>query len=348
MEQDKKDVDPNRLLEVNDLEISFNTYAGEVKAVRGINFYTNKGEILGIVGESGCGKSVTSSAIMRILPEPPAVYKNGSIKLNGTDLLQLTEKQMQSVRGKDVSMIFQDSMSSLNPTMKVGKQIVEAIVNHQDVTRQKAKEIAVEMITAVGISNPEKRFNQYPHEFSGGMRQRAMIAMALACNPKLLIADEPTTALDVTIQAQILSIMKKLIKERETSIILITHDLAVIAETCERVVVMYAGQIIEHASVNKIFKNTLHPYTSGLLSSVPSMKMDASKELNPIVGTPPDLVAPPEGCGFYPRCSKALKICECHEPPIVYIDEDDNSEHFVKCWLYHQEYLKRKGGSSNE
>lgn len=335
------------LLQVKDLEISFNTYAGEVKAVRGINFHVNKGELLGIVGESGCGKSVTSSSILRILPTPPAVYKKGEIVFEGTNLLDLTEKEMQKVRGKDISMIFQDSMSSLNPTMKIGKQIVEAIRYHNDISFEDAKVQAIEMIKNVGISNPEKRFNQYPHEFSGGMRQRAMIAMALCCNPKLLIADEPTTALDVTIQAQILALMKSLVKDANASVILITHDLAVIAETCNRVVVMYAGRIIESANVEYIFNNTLHPYTEGLLSSVPSMTMDQNKELTPIVGSPPDLIAPPKGCGFYPRCTKALKICDEHEPPVSSITEKDGSEHLCKCWLYSDEYLA-VGGGNNE
>ncbi len=331
------------LLDIKNLEISFNTYAGEVKAVRGINFHVDKGELLGIVGESGCGKSVTSSSILRILPTPPAVYKNGEINFEGTDILQLTEKEMQGIRGKDISMVFQDSMSSLNPTMKIGKQIIEAIRYHNNVSVNEAKKVAIDMLTAVGISNPEKRFDQFPHEFSGGMRQRAMIAMALCCNPKLLIADEPTTALDVTIQGQILTIMKKLVKERNTSVILITHDLAVIAETCDRVVVMYAGQIIESANVKYIFDNPMHPYTVGLLDSVPSMKMEKTKELTPIVGSPPDLVAPPKGCGFYPRCDKALKVCAENEPELMEFNDEDGSKHTCKCWLYSEQYLNRGG-----
>ncbi len=335
----------NKLLEIKDLKISFNTYAGEIQAVRGINFHVDKGELLGIVGESGCGKSVTSSSILRILPTPPSEYKSGSILFEGTDLLKLSEKEMQKIRGKDISMVFQDSMSSLNPTMKVGKQIVEAIRYHNNIGFAEAKKIAIDMIKQVGISNPEKRFEQYPHEFSGGMRQRAMIAMALVCNPKLLIADEPTTALDVTIQEQILTLMRGLVRELNTSVILITHDLAVIAETCDRVVVMYAGQIIESASVQNIFKNPMHPYTEGLLSSVPSMTMEKSKELHPIVGMPPDLVAPPKGCGFYPRCEKALKVCKDNEPYITKSIEEDGTEHICKCWLYSKEYLE-KGGNN--
>ncbi len=332
-----------KLLEIKYLEISFNTYAGEVKAVRGINFHVDKGELLGIVGESGCGKSVTSSSILRILPTPPAEYKNGEINFDGTDLLKLTEKDMQKIRGKDISMVFQDSMSSLNPTMKIGKQIVEAIRYHSDITYEEAKKQAIEMLGLVGISNPDKRYDQYPHEFSGGMRQRAMIAMALCCNPKLLIADEPTTALDVTIQGQILTLMKGLVKKSNTSVILITHDLAVIAETCDRVVVMYAGQIIESAEVKDIFDNTMHPYTVGLLESVPSMKMERTKELTPIVGSPPDLVAPPKGCGFYPRCAKALKVCEENEPELYEFTKENGSVHSCKCWLYSEQYLSRGG-----
>lgn len=338
-----------RILDVKNLAISFNTYAGEVKAVRGIDFHVNEGEILGIVGESGCGKSVTSSSIMRILPEPPAEYKSGTVTLDGVVLTDLSEKEMESVRGNDISMIFQDSMSSLNPTMKVGKQIAEAILkHHKDMKREEANKIALDMLIAVGISTPKKRFNQFPHEFSGGMRQRAMIAMALTCDPKLLIADEPTTALDVTIQAQILAIMKKLANDNNTSIILITHDLAVVAETCDRVVVMYAGQIIESATIRNIFSNIKHPYTIGLLDSVPSMKMERDKELHPIVGSPPDLIAPPCGCGFYARCNKALEICKENVPPNIVSIEADGSEHMVKCWLHHEEYLKRNGGVSNE
>ncbi len=336
-------LEEDRLLEIKGLKVSFETYAGEVQAVRGIDFHVNKGELLGIVGESGCGKSVTSSSILRILPTPPAVYKEGSILFEGTDILKLKEKEMQKIRGKDISMVFQDSMSSLNPTMKVGKQIVEAIRYHNKMSYSKAKKKAIEIIKHVGISNPEKRYSQYPHEFSGGMRQRVMIAMALVCEPKLLIADEPTTALDVTIQEQILTLMKGLVIELNTSVILITHDLAVIAETCDRVVVMYAGQIIESATVQNIFKNPMHPYTEGLLSSVPSLKMEKSKELHPVVGTPPDLVAPPKGCGFYPRCEKALKVCEENEPYVTKIKEEDGSEHICKCWLYSKEYLEKGG-----
>lgn len=327
-----------KVLEVKNLSINFKTYGGEVNAVRGVSFDVNKGEILGIVGESGCGKSVTSSAIMRILPIPPTIYKAGSILFNGVDLLKMSEKDMQKVRGKDISMIFQDSMSSLNPTLKVGYQIMEGILKHQKISKSEAKKKTLEMFTLVGISNPEKRIKQYPHEFSGGMRQRVMIAMALACEPSLLIADEPTTALDVTIQAQILKLMKDIVKKRDTSVILITHDLAVIAETCKRVVVIYAGKVIEVADIKYIFNNPLHPYTRGLLSSVPSMSMDRDAVLVTIQGSPPDLFNPPKGCSFFSRCKHAMEICRDYQPEDILFDEEDGSSHYVSCWLNHPKY----------
>ncbi len=317
------------LLEVKDLEIAFKTYAGEIKAVRGVSFHLNKGEVLGIVGESGCGKSVTSSAIMRIVPEPTGLYKGGEVFFEGRDLLKLTEKEMCGVRGKDISMVFQDSMSSLNPTMKVGKQIAESLRIHQGLSKKEAKAVAIKMLERVGISNPEKRVNQYPHEFSGGMRQRAMIAIALACKPKLLIADEPTTALDVTIQAQIIKLMNELRKELDTSIILITHDLGVVAEMCQRIVVMYAGQIIEEGSAEEIFKKPNHPYTKALLESVPRMEMSRERVLEPVQGTPPDLFEPPNGCGFYPRCKEAMKGCKNNCPELIEIGENHKSACFL-------------------
>lgn len=328
----------DRLLEVKDLYISFKTYAGEVKAVRGVNFEVKKGEVIGLVGESGCGKSVTSSAIMRILPTPPALYKGGSILFEGEDLLQKKEKEMRRIRGKDIGMIFQDPMTSLNPTMKVGAQITEGLIKHQGLSRSEAKKRAIEMLELVGVSNPEKRAEQYPHEFSGGMRQRAMIAIALACRPKLLIADEPTTALDVTIQAQILELMKELRQKFETSIILITHDLGVVAEMCDRVVVMYAGQVIETGSVDTIFYNTKHPYTKGLLNSVPHLNMRRDEALRPINGTPPDLFNPPAGCPFYARCSRSMKVCKDHNPALEEMSAtnyDHEIGHFAACWLNH-------------
>jgi oligopeptide transport system ATP-binding protein len=319
------------ILEVKDLHISFHTYAGEVKAVRGVNFEVKKGESVAIVGESGCGKSVTAQSIMQLLPKPAAQYKEGSILFNGHDLLTKTEKEMQRIRGNEIGMIFQDPMTSLNPTMKVGKQIAENLIKHQHLSKVQAKERAIEMLRLVGIPQPDKRADQYPHEFSGGMRQRGMIAVALACQPKLLIADEPTTALDVTIQAQILNLMKELQRKTGTSIIMITHDLGVVAEMCDRVVVMYAGQVIESGTVDDIFYRPQHPYTRGLLKSVPRLDMDRSVPLHPILGTPPDLLNPPKGCPFFARCESAMKICETYDPSLEQIDKG----HYAACWLHH-------------
>lgn len=294
-----------RLLEVKDLAISFKTYGGEVQAIRGVNFHLDKGETLAIVGESGSGKSVTSQAIMKLIPMPPGYFKRGEILFEGKDLVPLSEKEMQNVRGKEIGMIFQDPMTSLNPTMKVGKQITEVLFKHEKISKEAAKKRAVELLELVGIPMPEKRVNQFPHEFSGGMRQRVVIAMALAANPKLLIADEPTTALDVTIQAQILELMKDLQKKIDTSIIFITHDLGVVANVADRVAVMYAGQIVETGTVDEIFYDPRHPYTWGLLASMPTLESSGEEELTAIPGTPPDLTNPPKGdalpCGALTR-----------------------------------------------
>lgn len=336
-----------KLLEVKDLHISFHTYAGEVKAVRGVNFDVNKGEVLGVVGESGCGKSVTSSAVMRILDTPPAEYKQGEILLDGKNLLSLSEGEMQKVRGREIGMIFQDAMASLNPTMTVGAQIIEVLRRHSDMSKSEAYTKALEMLTVVGMSNPQERMKQYPHEFSGGMRQRAMIAIALALSPKLLIADEPTTALDVTIQDQILHVMTNLKDKFGASIMLITHDLGVVAETCDRVVVMYAGQIVEKGTVQELFNNAMHPYTEGLLESVPSMKMDKTKVLEPIVGSPPDLFSPPVGCPFYARCKYAMKICKDYNPQLIQI-QGDSHEHSAACWLRSEQYKTVMAGKVGE
>ncbi len=329
-----------KILEVKDLYVSFHTYSGEVKAVRGVNFDIYKGEVVAIVGESGCGKSVTSQSIMQILPTPPAEYKKGSIIFQGQDLLKKSEKEMQRIRGKDIGMIFQDSMTSLNPTSKIGSQIAEGLVKHQKLSGSAAWNRAVEMLELVGVAQPDRRANQYPHEFSGGMRQRAMIAIALACQPKLLIADEPTTALDVTIQAQILELMKGLQKKLDTSIILITHDLGVVAEMCERVIVMYAGQVIEAGTVNDIFYNSKHPYTKGLLKSIPHTGMDRRESLKSIVGTPPDLFNPPAGCPFYARCERAMKICGDNDPELAEMEKN----HYAACWLNHSMALASTAG----
>ncbi|HSH25583.1 MAG TPA: ABC transporter ATP-binding protein [Massilibacterium sp.] len=323
-----------KILDVVDLEISFHTYAGEVQAVRGVNFHVNKGEAVAIVGESGSGKSVTAQSIMKLIPIPPGEYKNGSIQFLGEDIVKKSEVEMQNIRGKEISMIFQDPMTSLNPTMKIGDQIAEGLVKHQGLSKSEAHKKAIEMLEIVGIPNPEKRVMQYPHEFSGGMRQRAMIAIALSCDPKLLIADEPTTALDVTIQAQILDLMKELKDKTGTSIIMITHDLGVVAQMCDRVVVMYAGKVVESGTLEEIFKQPKHPYTKGLLKSVPRLDLKHDEPLNPIVGSPPDLIAPPKGCGFCDRCDYALKVCKEHDP-VLQVVGDNN--HQAACWLHHKE-----------
>lgn len=319
------------LIDVKDLKVSFDTYAGEVQAVRGVSFYVNRGEALAIVGESGCGKSVTAQSTMQLIPMPPGRIKGGEVMFNGKDLTKLTDKQMESVRGSEISMIFQDPMTSLNPTMKVGKQIMEGLIKHQRLSKAEAKKKAIEMLEVVGIPNPEKRVEQYPHEFSGGMRQRAMIAIALSCDPKLLIADEPTTALDVTIQAQILDLMKGLQKDFDTAIILITHDLGVVADIAQRVVVMYAGLVIESGTLEEIFYNGQHPYTWGLMRSIPKVNTREKERLVPIEGTPPDLFSPPVGCPFAARCKYAMPICKQEMPEKTQLSED----HFVKCWLQH-------------
>jgi oligopeptide transport system ATP-binding protein len=318
-----------KLLEVKDLKISFSTYGGEVQAVRGVNFDVYKGETLAIVGESGSGKSVTTKALMKLLPEQSHI--SGEIIFEGEDLNKKTDKQMQKVRGKDISMIFQDPMTSLNPTLKVGTQIMEPLIKHQKMSRAQAKKRTIELLELVGIPNPELRLKQYPHQFSGGMRQRVVIAIALACNPKLLIADEPTTALDVTIQAQILDLMKDIQKKTDSSIIFITHDLGVVANVADRVAVMYAGKIIEIGTVDEIFYNPKHPYTWGLLGSMPTL--DSSEdELYAIPGTPPDMTNPPKGDAFAPRNQFALEIDTQLEPPMFKISDT----HYAATWLLHE------------
>ena len=333
--------DTDKLLEVKDLHVSFKTYAGEVKAVRGINFEVGKGECVGIVGESGCGKSVTSQSIMQLLKTPPAMYKQGSILFEGEDLLKKTEKEMQSIRGNSISMIFQDPMTTLNPTQKIGKQIMEVLIEHKGMSKKDAYAEAERMLQLVAMSEPSKRLEQYPHEFSGGMRQRAMIAIALACSPKLIIADEPTTALDVTVQAQILELLQDVQRKVGMAIMLITHDLGVVAKMCDRVVVMYAGQIVEQGTVEEIFKHPTHPYTKGLLSAVPRMDMSRKEALTTIVGTPPDLFAPPKGCAFYARCNEAMRVCEEHMPAMQNVGGTLQSA----CWLNHPMCQKKNGQS---
>lgn len=325
-----------KILEVKDLEVSFQTYGGEVKAVRGVNFDLYKGETLAIVGESGSGKSVMTQTIMKLIPMPPGRIKGGQILFNGTDIVPKTDKEMEKVRGKEISMIFQDPMTSLNPTMKIGYQIMEVLIKHHNMSKSDAKERAIEMLRLVGIAMPERRVNQYPHEFSGGMRQRAMIAIALAASPKLLIADEPTTALDVTIQAQILDLMKDLQNKMDTSIIFITHDLGVVANVADRVAVMYAGQIVEMGTVDEIFYDPRHPYTWGLLASMPSIDSDDKSDLAAIPGTPPDLTNPPKGDAFAARNPFAMKIDFEEEPPMFQISET----HFARTWLLHPDAPK--------
>ena len=320
-----------KLLEVKNLRVSFQTYGGEVQAVRGVSFDLYKGETLAIVGESGSGKSVTAQSLMKLIPMPPGKITGGQILFEGRDIVPLTEKEMESIRGKEISMIFQDPMTSLNPTMKIGKQIAEVLIKHQNLPKKEAQKRAVEMLKLVGIPMPEKRVTQYPHEFSGGMRQRVMIAIALAANPKLLIADEPTTALDVTIQAQILDLMKDLQKKIDTSIIFITHDLGVVANVADRVAVMYAGKIVETGTVDESFYGPRHPYTWGLLASMPDMEKTGDEELPAIPGTPPDLTNPPKGDAFAPRNQYSLAIDFKQEPPVYQVSET----HFVRSWLLH-------------
>ncbi|MCD7884406.1 MAG: ABC transporter ATP-binding protein [Lachnospiraceae bacterium] len=326
-----------RLLTVENLKVSFLTANGEVQAVRGIDFSLDRGETLAIVGESGCGKSVTVQTVMRLNPEPPAEIRGGSIRYtNGSldvDIARLSDKEMEKLRGKEFSMIFQDAMTSLNPTTKVGKQICEAIRKHAKVPYQEAREKAISLLAKVGLPNPEQVFERFPHTMSGGQRQRVMIAMALSCDPAILFADEPTTALDVTIQSQILNLMNDLKREANMSIIFITHNLGVVARMADRVAVMYAGQIIETGSLNDIFYHARHPYTWGLLGSVPQLHAQERSRLYSIPGTPPDLFAPPRGCGFAARCPYCMNVCMDHAPCSYQITE----EHSANCWLLDRE-----------
>jgi len=316
-----------KILDVKDLHVTFTTFGGTVKAVRGVNLQLNKGETVAIVGESGCGKSVTANAIMRLIPNPPGKISNGTIRFKDQDITTLSEKEMRAIRGVDISMIFQDPMTALNPTLTIGNQLMEGVMQHQNIQRKEAKEKAIEMMNLVGIPNPEERLKQYPHQFSGGMRQRIVIAIALICGPDLLIADEPTTALDVTIQAQILELFGRIQEQTGVSIILITHDLGVVAKIADRICVMYAGKIIESGNKREIFYNGQHPYTKGLLNSVP--RLDGTKKLEAIEGTPPDLFSPPQGCPFTARCPFAMEVCGNVYPKQTELSQS----HGVNCWL---------------
>ena len=318
------------LLEVKNLQTNFRTGGGIVQAVRGVDLYVDAGEFLGIIGESGCGKSVTMMSILHLLEDNAAVRAE-TIKFNGVNLQEQNKKQIRKLLGSQIGMIFQDPMTSLNPLYTIGNQLTEPLRQHLNMSRSEASKRAVEMLQLVGINEPEKRLKQYPHELSGGMRQRAMIAVAMCCNPKLLIADEPTTALDVTIQAQIMELMADMQKRFSTATILITHDLGVIASVCTRVMVMYGGKIMEEGSVDDIFYRPAHPYTEGLLRSVPNDGTGSKEKLIPIPGSPPDLMNPPAGCPFAARCPKAMKICALAPAQL----QDVGPDHRAACWLLH-------------
>ena len=324
-----------KLLEIKDERLSFFTPAGEVKALNGVSFSMEEGEVLGIVGESGSGKSVTAYSIMGLTAYPGKLV-GGTIRFNGHEIEKMTEKDFRKIRGNEVSIIFQDPMTSLNPVYTIGNQIVEVILLHTNKTKKEAYERAKELLELVGINEPTKRLKQYPHELSGGMRQRVMIAIALACEPKLLIADEPTTALDVTIQAQILELMQELRKKLGMSIIMITHDLGVVASMCEKIAVMYAGHIVEYGTADEIFYNPSHEYTKGLIKSIPKLNAEKIERLVPIEGQPVDLLNPPAGCPFAPRCSECMKICLNKMPPKTELSDT----HYSYCWLLQKETLK--------
>ncbi len=323
----------SHLLEVNGLKTYFHTYEGVARAVDGVTYHLDPGEALGIVGESGCGKSVTASSIMRIVPDPPGKIVGGQILFQGQDLTQLSQRAMRRIRGRSIAMIFQEPMTSLNPVYTVGNQIAEMFILHRGMNKRTAMDASVEMLDRVQIPAPRRRAAEYPHQLSGGMRQRAMIAMALACDPELLIADEPTTALDVTVQAQILDLMLKLKEELKTAVQIITHDLGVIAETADRIVVMYAGRVVEEAATVTLFQNTLHPYTRGLLNSIPllgSRTAGKQQALEEIKGMVPSLYGLPPGCKFRERCPDAMPVCREREPDLTAIGDG----HAVRCWLH--------------
>jgi oligopeptide transport system ATP-binding protein len=330
-----------QLLDIKEEYLSFFTPAGEVKALNGVSISLKEKEVLGIVGESGSGKSVTAYSLMGLTASPGKLI-GGQIRFNGHEVEHMTEKEMRKMRGNEVSIIFQDPMTSLNPVYSIGNQIEEAILLHTDKNKAQAKARAKELLELVGINEPEKRLKQYPHELSGGMRQRVMIAIALACEPKLLIADEPTTALDVTIQAQILELMMELKEKLGMAIILITHDLGVVASTCQRIAVMYAGHIVEYGTTDDIFYRPGHEYTKGLLRSMPRLDAKKHEKLVPIEGTPIDMLNPPKGCPFAPRCGNCMKICLREMPPVTEFDD----VHYTQCWMNQKEQME--GGAANE
>jgi len=323
---------PTPELLVKNLKVSFATSKKELIAVRGISYQLNQGEILALVGESGCGKTVSALSILRLIQEPPGKIVSGEILFAGKDLLKLKKKELQDRRGKDIAMIFQDPMTSLNPVLTIGEQIIETLLRHTSLSRKKAREKSFRLLEQVEIPSPKQKLDQYPHQLSGGMRQRVMIAMALSCSPRILIADEPTTALDVLIQAQILSLLKKIKNDIQMSILLITHDLGVVAEVAERVMVMYAGEIVESGSVNDLFCSPLHPYTIGLMESIPTLESTQQKlsKLKEISGTVPSLSQVPFGCPFHPRCSAAETRCKTDKPKLKKISQT----HSVSCWLH--------------
>ncbi|HSG91703.1 MAG TPA: ABC transporter ATP-binding protein [Pseudomonadales bacterium] len=326
------------ILDVANLEVEFDTYGGTVHAVRDVSFKVPRGKTLGIVGESGCGKSVTVQALMGLIPMPPGRITSGSAKLAGKEILGLPERELNEIRGNRIGMIFQDPMSSLNPTMRIGDQIAETLRVHRGMGMAEALAKSVELLEKARIPEAAKRARQYPFEFSGGMLQRAMIAMTLACNPEILIADEPTTALDVTIQAQILDLMETLQRDEGMSIILITHDLGVVARMADDVAVMYAGQIVETGSVDDVFYRGGHPYTQGLRRATPTNDPEAEHKLMPIEGSPPDLFHPPQGCGYFARCPHAMKLCEAQLPPMYVLqNHPDDLDHQARCWLQHED-----------
>ncbi len=322
-------MNPERILEVNDLRTRFHIAEGTVYAVNGVSFHLNYGETIAVVGESGCGKSVTMMSIMRLIPIPPGEIASGQVLYDGHDLLKISEAEMEHLRGKDIAMIFQDPMTALNPVLTIGRQLAEPLRIHMGLDKEKIRERSIELLEQVGIADPAQRLGEYPHQFSGGMRQRAMIAMSLACSPSILIADEPTTALDVTIQAQIVELVQRIRQQVKMSVIWITHDLGVVAEMAERVIVMYAGFIVEEAGVDNLYEDPRHPYTQALLAALPRVDKRRDRRLLSIPGAPPNLLVAPKGCPFVQRCQFAFDHCREEMPPLISV----GLNHQAACWL---------------